>query len=162
MVKERQNRVLAALLPQVMRTITASSVDAISDRLQFAYSNSEQSSALNLDGRAMLTKLQSVTRNDRNNGVFDGFRLIDDINFHSKLPTSNVNGFMSGLTFWGNIDQRSLSDDNLQVLDYDGKVNSVNLGVDREIGENLIGGVSFTRSSATVDYTDPELVFGEF
>lgn len=161
-VKERQNRVLAALLPQAMRTITASSVDAISDRLQFAYSNSEQSSALNLDGRAMLTKLQSVTRNNRNSGVFDGFRLIDDINFHSKLPTNNANGLLSGLTFWGNIDQRSLSDDNLQVLEYDGKVNSVNLGVDREIGENLIGGVSFTRSSATVDYTDPELVIGEF
>lgn len=161
-VKERQNRILAGVLPQVMRTMTASSVDAISDRLQFAYSNSEQSSAFNLGGRSILSKLQSATRNNDNNGVFDGFRLIDDLNFHTLLPTNNANGVLSGLTFWGNVEQRSLADDNLEVLEYDGTVNSINLGIDREIGENLIGGVSFTRSNATLDYTDPELVLGEF
>ena len=71
------------------------------------------------------------------------------------------NGPLSNLTLWGNADFRQLSDDNTQVMAYDGNVTSANIGVDRKVGDNAVGGVSMTLATGAVDYTDPELAKGE-
>ena len=157
----RQNNVVETVLPQVMRTMTASTVDAISNRIQQATHSTDTSpsTVFTLGGSTNFTSaLFAVKR-----GMFDANGLFNGSSFILPLNAShNGKGRLSNLTFWGNADYRSLSDDNLLVMSYDGNITSTNLGFDGEIGEKLIGGVSLTIANGVVDYTDPELVKGEF
>ena len=156
----RQNNVVETVLPQVMRTMTASTVDAISNRIQQATNSADTSpsTVFTLGGSTNFTNALFAGKR----GVFDANNLFNGSSFILPLNASlNGKGRLSNLTFWGNADYRSLSDDNLLVMTYDGNVTSTNLGFDGEIGENLIGGVSLTIANGVVDYTDPELVKGE-
>lgn len=155
----RQNEVVQAVLPQVMRSMTASTVNAITDRIQQTYSESSASSstAFNLGGVSSLNRALSV----RNYGSFLSTWLAEEPYFMVPLNATN-NGMLSNLTLWGNAELRTLSDDNMQVMAYDGNVTSANIGVDRKVGDNATGGVSMSLATAAVDYTDPELAMGEF
>lgn len=157
----RQNKVIQTVLPQVMRSMTASTVGAISDRVNKATLDSDlaTSQSFKLGRFWSLTEALSGYRR----GSFDVQKLFQGASFLIPLNNSNAgNGLLSNLTLWGNADFRKLSDDNLQEMAYDGNVTSFNVGVDREVGENLVGGVSLTVARGTVDYTDPELATGEF
>lgn len=157
----RQNKVVETVLPQVMRTMTASTVDAISNRIQQATNSTDTSpsTVFTLGGSTNVTSALFAGAR----GLFDANGLFRGSSFIFPLNAShNGKGRLSNLTFWGNADYRSLSDDNLAVMTYDGNVTSTNLGFDGEFGENLIGGVSLTIANSVVDYTDPELAKGEF
>ena len=156
----RQNKVVETVLPQVMRTTTASTVDAIAERIQQAMSGSgaPASTVINLGSP---TTLSAALRN-RSEGSFLSNWLADGSHF--LLPLNATHGgdkLLSQFTFWGNFDYRKLTDDNMEVMGYDGTVTSANFGIDRKIGESLVGGVSLTLSRGTTDYTDPELAKGE-
>ena len=157
----RQNKVVETVLPQIMRSMTASTVDAISNRIQQTTSSTDTSpsTVLTLGGSTNFTSALFAGRRGLfdNNGLFKGSSFILPLN-----ASHNKNARLRNLTFWGNADYRSLSDDNLAVMTYDGNVTSTNLGFDGEFGENLIGGVSLTIANGVVDYTDPELAKGEF
>lgn len=155
----RQNSVVEAVLPQLMRSMTASTVNAITDRIQQTNSDSSTSTSTALKfGRVFsLNRALSV----RNYGSFFSAWLAEEPYFMVPLNATN-NGLLSNLTLWGNAEFRSLSDDNMQVMAYDGNVTSANIGVDRKVGENAVGGVSMTLATGSVDYTDPELAMGEF
>lgn len=157
----RQNSVVETVLPQVMRSVTASTVDAISERIDQATSgdSSSSSSAFKLGGTTTLTNALFGQRHSSflSNLIADGT--------YFMFPLSATNGgnkLLSQYTFWGNFDYRKLSDDNMQIMAYDGNVTSANFGIDRKVGESLIGGVSLTIARSTLDYTDPELAMGEF
>ena len=157
----RQNNVVQAVLPQIMRSMTASAVDAISQRIQQATSSSHtsQTTGFKFGRPPSLTSTLFANRK----GVFNTKWFFENSSFVFPLSATNGgSGLLSNLTFWGNADSRQLSDDNMQVMTYDGKVTSFNLGMDRQVGESLIGGLSLTRSRGTVDYTDPEFATGEF
>lgn len=154
----RQNQVVQAVLPQLMRSITASTVNAITDRIQQTNSDSSASSSTAFKfGRVFsLNRALSV----RSHGSFFSAWLAEEPYFMVPLNATN-NGLLSNLTLWGNAEFRNLSDDNMQVMAYEGNVTSANVGVDRRVGENAVGGVSMTLASGSVDYTDPELAMGE-
>lgn len=157
----RQNKVVETVLPQVMRSVTASTVDAISDRIDQATSGDSTSSstAFKLGGSTTLT----AALRGHDDGSFLSNLLSDGTYFMFPLNASHGgNKLLSHYTFWGNFDYRKLSDDNMEVMAYDGNVTSANFGIDRKIGESLIGGVSLTLARSTMDYTDPELAMGEF
>ena len=144
-----------------MRTMTASTVDAISDRIHQATSASDTSpsTAFKLGGSPTLANAL-VGSSD---GSFVSNLLSEGSYFKFPLNATNRgNKLLSNYTFWGNADYRNLSDDNLEVMAYDGRVTSANIGIDRKVGDSLVGGVSLTLARSTVDYTDPELAMGEF
>lgn len=152
----RQNKVVETVLPQVMRSISASTVNAITDRIQQTNSDANASAAFKFGGASSLGRALSI----RNYGSFLSAWLAEEPYFMIPLSATN-NGLLSNLTLWGNADFRQLSDDNTQATAYDGNVTSANIGVDRKVGDNAVGGVSMTLATGAVDYTDPELAKGE-
>ena len=162
-VAARQNKIIETVLPQIMRTMTASTVDAISERIQQASSGASRTPAFSLGGASTLSDALMANGMALGNGMSDFNYLLAGSSFNLPLNANGSgNGALGNLTLWGNADYRNLSDDNLQVAAYDGDVVSANLGIDSQFGGNLLGGVSLTLARGTVDYTDPELVTGEF
>ena len=156
----RQNQVVQTVLPQVLRTMTASTVDAISDRIEQVTSDSSASpsTVFRLGGTSKLANalLGNSNSSFRSNWFSGGSYFV--LPLHAA---NGGNGFLSGLTLWANADYRKLSDENMEVMGYDGNVTSANIGIDRKVGDNLVGGVSMTLASGTVDYEDPEAAMGE-
>ena len=159
-VEIRQNKVVQTVLPQVLRTMTASTVDAISDRIEQVTSDTKASpsTVFRLGGTAALANVLLGNRNGSflSNWLSEGSYFVLPLN-----ATHGGNGFLSHFTLWANADYRKLSDENMQVMAYDGNVTSANIGIDRKVGEDLVGGVSMTLARGSVDYEDPELAMGE-
>ena len=158
----RQNSVIENVLPQIMRTMTASTVDAIAGRIQQANAAAPQAAAFSLGGASTLTDALLENGRALGSGSIDLNRLLTDSSF--ALPL-NQNGAGSGptrnVTLWGSADYRSIADGDRQATAYDGDVTSANIGVDTLLGRNLLGGVSVAFARGVVDYTDPESVNGE-
>ncbi|MYD46217.1 MAG: hypothetical protein F4W92_07695 [Gammaproteobacteria bacterium] len=156
----RQNKVVQTVLPQVLRTMTASTVDAISDRIEQVTSDSSASASagIRLGGTSTFANALIGKRSGSylSNWLAEGSYFVLPLN-----AAHGGNGFLSHFTLWANADHRKLSDENMQVMAYDGNVTSANIGIDRKVGENLVGGVSMTFASGTVDYEDPEAAMGE-
>ena len=64
-------------------------------------------------------------------------------------------------TIWGSGDYRDFSGGNRRNLRYEGDVESLNFGMDAQVGPDMLAGVSIGRSRADVDYEDVNGVTGE-
>ena len=160
----RQNNVLEDVLPQVMRTMTASTVDAISDRIRQADSRASSATALGFGGASTLSDAVLVHGRALANGTFDLNRAVSGSYFALPLDADETggSGLAGNLTLWGYADYRNISDSSPQGTTYDGDVSSASLGLDTRLSGNLLGGVSVTRAQGTMNYTDSESVTGEF
>ena len=159
----RQNNVIEHVLPQIMRTMTASTVDAISGRIQQAHSGEPPAAAVSLGGASSFTDALLAHGRALGTGTLDLNGLLAGSSFTLPLNQngSGGSGPIRDLTLWGSGDYRSISDANPQSVAYDGEVVSASLGVDTRLGENLLGGLSVALARGAVDYTDPETVTGE-
>ena len=157
------NTVIEAVLPQVMRAMTASTVDAVSSRIAQAASGTA-SQEMSLGGASTLADVLMANGEALENGTFDPGQLLSGSSF--TLPLAAAGGAGSGplgnLTLWGSGDWRNISGGNPQGVTYDGNVLSANLGVDTRLGEDLLAGVSLGRSRGSVDYTQSGALAGEF
>lgn len=160
----RQNNVLQNVLPQVMRTMTASTVDAISGRIRQANARTAQATALNLGGASTLSDAVLMNGRALASGTFDLNRGLAGSSFSLPLDAAQAGGRspLGSLTLWGNADYRNISDGSQQSTAYDGDVVSASLGIDTRLSEDLLGGVSVTYARGTLDYTDSESVTGQF
>ena len=160
----RHNNVVKSVLPQVMRAMTAGTVDAVSGRIEQATSGGAATArAFSFGGASTLSDILLANGQALGNGTFDPGRLLAGSSF--ILPLSAAGGAGSGplesLTLWGSADYRNISGGNLQTVDYDGDVVSANIGVDTRLGANLLAGMSVAWARGMVDYMDPETVTGE-
>ena len=157
------NAVIEAVLPQVMRAMTASTVDAVSGRIAEAASGTA-SQELSLGGASTLADVLMANGEALENGTFDPGQMLAGSSF--TLPLAAAGGAGSGplanLTLWGSGDWRNISGGSSQSVTYDGSVLSANLGVDTRLGEDLLAGVSLGRSRGSVDYTQAGASAGEF
>ncbi|MCY3711920.1 MAG: hypothetical protein OXH02_01385 [Gemmatimonadetes bacterium] len=160
----RQNNVLEDVLPQVMRTMTASTVDAISDRIRQAGSRTPPATALSFGGASTLSDAVLVNGRALASGTFDLNRVLAGSSFSVPLDAVETggSGLMGNLTLWGNADYLDISDSSQQNTTYDGDLRSASLGLDTRLSGNLLGGVSVTHARGTMNYTDTESVTGEF
>lgn len=159
----RQNNVLQNVLPQVMRTMTASTVDAISTRIQQANSRTVPATGLSLGGASTFSDAVLANGRALASGTFDLNRGLAGSSFSLPLDAAQNggSGLMDNLTLWGNADYRNISDGSQQSTAYDGDVVSASLGIDTRLSEDLLGGVSVSFARGTVGYTDPESVTGD-
>ncbi|MDE0031648.1 MAG: autotransporter domain-containing protein [Deltaproteobacteria bacterium] len=159
----RQNTVVKSVLPQVMRAMTASTVDAVSGRIQQAASGAPPAKGFSLGGASTLSDALLTHGRALANDSFDPDRLLQGSSFTLPLNAAarGRGGLLGNLTFWGSGDYRNFSGGNLKTVDYDGNVVSANLGIDTRVGENLLAGVSAGWARGTVDYTDSNAVTGE-
>ena len=162
-VSARQDAVVKAVLPQVMRAMTASTVDAISGRMERAASGAVPDAALSFAGASTLSDAIVANGQALGDGTFDLTRLLANSSFTLALNAAGNggSGLFGDLTFWGSGDWRSIAGGNPQSVDYDGSVTSVNLGIDTRLGADMLAGVALAQTQGTVDYSDSHALSGE-
>ena len=161
----RHTNVIETVLPQVMRAMTAGTVDAVSGRIRQAHSGSGAAPArsFSFGGASTLSDILLANGQSLASGTFDPGRLLAGSSFVMPLNAAGGagSGPMDSLTLWGSGDYRDISGGNLHSVGYDGDVVSANVGVDTRFKKNLLAGVSVAWARGMVDYTDPETVEGE-
>ena len=154
-VAESGGAVIESVLPQVMRAMTASTVDAVSGRIERATSDTAPAAALSFGGASTLSDALLANAHALGNDTFDLGRLLANSSFAAPLNAAGNGGGgpFGDLTFWGSGDWRSIAGGNPRSVDYDGSVTSANLGIDARLGADVLAGVALTRAQGTVDYT---------
>ena len=149
------NAVIEAVLPQIMRAMTASTVDAVSGRIERATSDSAPDAALSFGGASTFSDALLATGHALGDGTLDFSRLLAGSSFTLPLNAAGNggSGLFGDLTFWGSGDYRSISGGNPQSVGYDGSVVSANLGIDTRLGADMLAGVTVSQARGTVDYT---------
>ena len=161
-VAARQNTAVESVLPQVMRAMTASTIDAVSGRIQQATAGTPPAKGVSLGGASTLSDALLANGRALGTGSFDLTRLLAGSSFTLPLNAAGTgSGPLGNLTLWGSGDYRNFSGGNRQTLDYDGDVVSATLGVDTRLRADLLAGVSMAWARGAVDYTDPNAVTGE-
>ena len=161
----RRNPAVEAVLPQVMRAMTASTVDAVSDRIQRAASRTPAATAtgFRVGGASTLPDVLRTHGRSLADDAFDPGRLLAGTSFNLPLNVAEAGrgGLPGNLTLWGRGDYRNISGGDPQTLDYDGSVASANLGVDARLSPSLLAGVAVAWAQSAVDYTDSNALTGE-
>ena len=121
-----QNTVIKSVLPQMMRAMTASTVDAVSSRIQQATSDVTPARDLSLAGGSTLQEALLVNRQALESGTLDLGRLLEGSSFVLAFDGADT-GQGRNLTFWGSGDYRKFSGGNSEAVTYDGNVMSANL-----------------------------------
>ncbi len=154
-VAEGGNAVIEAVLPQVMRAMTASTVDAVSGRIERATSDTAPDAAFSFGGASSLSDALLANGHALGNGTLDFSRLLAGSSFTMTLNAAGNggSGLFGDLTFWGSGDYRNIAGGNPQSVDYDGSVVSANLGIDTKLGDDMLAGVALSQARGTVDYT---------
>ena len=163
MVAEGGNAVIESVLPQVMRAMTASTVDAVSGRIERANSDTAPAAELSFGGASTLSDALLANAHALGNGTLDFSRLLANSSFTMSLNAADNggSGLFGDLTFWGSGDYRSIAGGNPQSVDYDGSVVSANLGIDTRLGADMLAGLALTQARGTVDYTASNALSGE-
>lgn len=163
-----RDTVVEAVLPEVLRAMTAGTVEAVSSRVRRAASGVQEKKRVAIGGASTIGDLLMANRGALENGSFKLDRLLADSSFALPLAARHGErqeergGAFSDLTFWGSGDYRNLSGggDGGSVA-YDGTVVSGHVGIDAMLGESLLAGLSVAHGRGTVDYTDPNAQEGE-
>ncbi len=160
-VAARQNKAIKDVLPQVMRAMTASTVDAVSTRIQQANSGAPPAKAFSLGGASTLYDALLANGQALGTGTFDLGRLFASSSFTLPLDgTGSSGGLFGDLSIWGSGDYRDFDGGDRQ-LDYDGDVVSAHLGIDTRLRTDLLAGVSVAWAQGMVDYRDESNVTGK-
>ena len=146
---EHQTDALESVMPQVMRAMTASTLDAVSGRVENAVSRT--ASSFSLGGASTLSDILMASGKALENGTLDLARLLNGSAFAVPLNATGSGGAGGKLAFWGSGDYRNISGGN-QSMDYDGGVTSASIGVDTRFGTESLFGVAITRSLGKADY----------
>ena len=105
-IAHRQTLAIKAIQPQVMRAMTASTVDAVSNRIERAISDdASQTQGLNFGGASSLSDALLAHGQSLENGTFDLGQLLAEASFTLPLnATSTGKRLFRNATIWGNGD----------------------------------------------------------
>ena len=158
-----QNAVVESALPQVMRAMTASTVDAVSGRIQRATSDTPPAAEFSFGGASTLSDALLSHGHALGNDTLDFTRLLAGSSFTMTLNAADNGGGgpFGNLTLWGSGDLRNISGGNPHSAGYDGSVVSGSLGIDTRLGADMLAGVALTQTRGTVDYTASNAQTGE-
>ena len=161
---QQQNSTVKVLLPLIMRSMTASTVDAVSGRIQQASSGIAPGNNISLGGASTLSGVLLANGQALEDGTFDLNRLLADSSFTLAVSGHDSSGSRQprNMTLWGSGDYRRLSGGNSKSLDYDGDMMSANLGIDTWLSANVLAGFSVAQARGRLDYTDSYELSGEF
>ena len=152
-VAARQNKAIKDVLPQVMRAMTASTVDAISSRIEQTTSGASSARSFSLGGASSLSGALLSAGQSLGSDTFDLTRLLLGSSFTLPLNGEGSSGRFGGWSLWGSGSYRDF-DGGDRELDYNGDVVSAHLGLDSRLHDDLLAGISLSWAEGTVDYTD--------
>ncbi|MCY3730380.1 MAG: hypothetical protein OXF98_03490, partial [Rhodospirillaceae bacterium] len=97
-VAGQHNTVVETVLPQVMRATTASTVDAVSGRIEQATSDTRPVTGFSLGGTSTLSDVLLANGRALGNGTFDLRRLLADSSFTLPLNAADTGGMARSAT----------------------------------------------------------------
>ena len=154
------------ILTRASQAMTASTLEAVAKRVEavagsaggtgttpaLAYQFGGQSSLSGLlksHGKAMLEDNMEYEQ------LFDGASFVVPL----SATESGTGGGKPGagtLSLWGSSDFINLGSDN-DELDWDGQAVSINVGVDKLVGEKMLAGFALSSNQSSFDYVDSEI-----
>ena len=147
-----------AILPDLSRAMTASTMDAVSGRIGQALSPDgagapgAMAPADVLTGFAGLLQTSEQTLED---GTWSWKQGLDGRRFALALSGDGpATGAGARVTAWGAGDYRSLSDGEGSGVDWDGHLFGAHLGMDARFGAGGLAGLALSVSKGRFDYTD--------
>ena len=161
--RARIGRVNEEVMPRLAQTVAASTVVAISSRIDSAAPAGSASAATS-----------SLTDEIGLGGPFDPFnapgsawrysdRTLGGLSFVMPLESSeSEGGRRRGAAIWGSGDYYRLSDTDDSMVEWDGDVLNFHVGADMRIRPDLLAGVSVSRTTGSIEYLDgtDEVVVG--
>ena len=160
--RARHDRVNREVLPQLTQAMAASTLSAITGRIDAAISDTP-AAATNLLDLSDLDRLLRSGGQALGDDAMSLERFLDGSSF--VLPLGGAGGGAPGLTVWGSGDYRELSDGEDSGVDWSGDVLSFHLGADARLRPDLLAGFAVSRSKGSFDYTDqtdPLTVSGDY
>ena len=151
-MRERLRGVNEAVLPELARTMTASTAGAVADRLGAAAPATGETESETL---ASLARLLEANERALSEGDFSWRRALAGKLFALGLSGDGGDGAgpgSGGVAVWGAGDWRNLSLDG--PVDWDGDMFAAHLGVDAALGDGVRAGAAVSRFESSIDYTD--------
>ena len=157
-LRERLKGINEAILPDLSRAMTASTMDAVSGRIGQALSgdgagaHGAMASADVLTGFAGLLQANEQVLED---GTWSWKQGLAGRRFALALSGDGpATGAGARVTAWGAGDYRSLSDGEGSAVDWDGHLFGAHLGMDARFGAGGLAGLALSVSKGRFDYTD--------
>ena len=150
------------ILPNLVQTMLASTMSAVSTRMEATFSSTPQAGSYQLDGQtvklngsgnlqdAMASKLPHYATSLKD-GTMDWKAMLSRSSFVLPLNAVGEEG-AGGATIWGSGDYNKMSG-KLSDGDWKGDVFSLQLGVDQRMKDDLLAGGLVSWSKGDVDYT---------
>ena len=152
----RGDRDIQELVPRFAQAMTASTLSAITGRIDSVALGAPSAGTLNFAGASTLH--HALTSNAQ--AIEDGTLSLEQVLGRSSfvLPlNATENGTpngLGGLAVWGSGDYVNLSGGGDGAVDWDGDIFSVHLGADMRVRADLLAGLSVSQSRGSFDYTD--------
>ena len=151
----RYDRVNREILPRVAQAMAASTVSAITGRIEAVTSGAPMT---NVTDRSFIYRLLKANEDSINEGSFDLKALMDGRTFalplHAGEDGMGGPGGLGGLSFWGSGDYTSLEGRPDSLVEWEGDVFTAHLGMDTRLNEKVLAGLSVSRSRGSFEFTD--------
>ena len=162
---ERINRVNETVLPEVVRAMSASLIEAVTERVEAADSD------LNLADQSSLYQVLVSGAQALEAGRPDLGQVLANSSFTLPVKVTEGGGRVGDPALWGRGDYRRLSgtpespgasaDDESQI-GWSGNLFSVHLGADDQVHSDLLAGVVLSWSGGRFDYGDDSGASGKY
>ena len=153
-IDARINQVNETVLPELTQAMTASTLGAVSERIEQATSGSSPAT-LSIAGSSTIYHALESNAKAIENGSLDLHRALSGSSF--VLPLNAAEGGATGgggVTVWGSGDYRTLSGGDDRAVEWDGETRGVHVGADVKLRSDLLAGLSLSLSEGVFDYTD--------
>ena len=158
-VAERINRVTETVVPEDTRARLASTVGAVTGRIEAGASGAPPAATVNIAGQSTLYQALKANARAIEDGTLDPARLLAGSSFTLPLGAAEDGGTkgpggLGGFAVWGSGDYRNLSGGDTSAVEWEGEVWSAHLGADARLTDEALAGLALSRSKGTFDYTD--------
>ena len=153
---KRIERVTETVVPEVTRAMTASTLGAVTGRIEAVASGAVPTGVVNLGGSSSLYHALRSNGQALEDGTLDLARVLGGSSFALSLNAAEGGkaGGAGDIGVWGSGDYRNLSGGDASAVEWDGDLWSAHLGADARLRENLLAGLSVSFSQGSFDYTD--------
>ncbi len=150
----RPGGVIDTVLPQVTRAIAASTLAAVTERIEAVASGNVPAATASIAGQSTLYHVLKSNQQALEDGTLDLARVLGGSSFALNAAEGGKAGGVGDIGVWGSGDYRSLSGGGSSAVEWDGDLWSAHLGADTRLRENLLAGLSGSISRGSFDYTD--------
>ena len=149
-IREVTNDVNKELLPRIAQAMIASTLSAISSRVEMEDAGSD--GVAGLDGNSALEQVLVLAPSAAEPNSLDLKRALAGKSF--ALPLDGVGGGLDGLTLWGRGDYRDMEGGDDRPIEWDGDLLSVHVGADMHLHQDILAGLVVSWSEGDFDYRD--------